>query len=194
MFLATNQPLGGAYVPTAPEVAHALSRVPRWNGQTLVPWSVLHHSLLVASLLTDRAEKELAGLWHDAVEVAVGDMSAAYKLPSQKNLEHDLTQWVYGKILRLPAPGETVREALKAADLTAALAEARTLLHPDRALEVWISTEDDQDPYGPEMHGTVCRLWELVQAPVPRLVDLFVETTDRLLLTKELQALHRRIN
>lgn len=63
-----------------PDIVHALSVIPRWNGHTLgaAPWSILQHSLLVDELLLVRlADDPLLhayALLHDAEEGIVGDI------------------------------------------------------------------------------------------------------------------------
>jgi uncharacterized protein len=68
------------------DIAHGLSRVARWNGQTLGDhaFSVAQHSLLVEEIsraLEPRAEHGwfLAALLHDASEYVVGDMISPFK-------------------------------------------------------------------------------------------------------------------
>jgi 5'-deoxynucleotidase YfbR-like HD superfamily hydrolase len=57
------------------DVALALSRIPRWNGHTLRPWSVADHSMLVADLVGDADPNlALAALLHDAHEAYIGDI------------------------------------------------------------------------------------------------------------------------
>lgn len=81
------QTLGGTLVPLAnpqprhillPEIARALSRIPRFNGHTLRPWSVAQHSLLVMELLgaDEDPELQLAALLHDAHEAYLGDITS----------------------------------------------------------------------------------------------------------------------
>lgn len=81
------QTLGGTMVPLdnpqphhihLAEIAHSLSRLPRFNGHTLRPWSVAQHSLLVLDLLgTDEPpELRLAALLHDAHEAYLGDITS----------------------------------------------------------------------------------------------------------------------
>ena len=68
------------------DIAHGLSFVARWNGQTVgeFPYSVAEHSLLVERilrLLTPRARPELrlAALLHDAAEYVIGDLISPVK-------------------------------------------------------------------------------------------------------------------
>lgn len=67
------------------DIAHGLSRVARWNGQTSGDWpySVAEHSLLVETLLPNfgvaTVEHRLAALLHDAPEYVIGDMISPFK-------------------------------------------------------------------------------------------------------------------
>lgn len=68
------------------DVAHGLSRVPRWNGQTRGDWafSVAQHSVLVeriAGLATPGLAPKwrLAALLHDGPEYVIGDLISPFK-------------------------------------------------------------------------------------------------------------------
>ena len=67
------------------DIAHGLSRVARWNGQTAGDWpySVAEHALLVERLLPEfgpaSAAERLAALLHDAPEYVIGDMISPFK-------------------------------------------------------------------------------------------------------------------
>ena len=68
------------------DIAHGLSRVARWNGQTLGDhaFSVAQHSVIVERIsetLEPRADRKwlLAALLHDASEYVVGDMISPFK-------------------------------------------------------------------------------------------------------------------
>ena len=68
------------------DVAHGLSRVPRWNGQTAGDWafSVAQHSVLVeriAALATPGLSSRwrLAALLHDGPEYVIGDLISPFK-------------------------------------------------------------------------------------------------------------------
>jgi hypothetical protein len=65
------------------DIAHALARIPRFNGHTLGdwPWNVAQHSLLVEQLMpaqTDAAGR-LVALLHDAHEAYIGDLITPVK-------------------------------------------------------------------------------------------------------------------
>ena len=116
------------------DIAHGLSFVARWNGQTSgeFPYSVAEHSLLVEALLGQMAVKtpvkwRLAALLHDAPEYVVGDMISPVKAaigPDYKRLEDRLTQAVH---LRFGLPAVlplSVKAAIKRADRLSAYLEA----------------------------------------------------------------------
>ena len=51
--------LGTTYAPSIQDVAIGLSRIPRWAGATVRPWSVLQHSLATATLAASRGAADL---------------------------------------------------------------------------------------------------------------------------------------
>ncbi|MCC3244705.1 HD family hydrolase [Methylocystis sp. WRRC1] len=119
------------------DIAHGLSRVARWNGQTLGPhiFSVAQHSLLVEKIAGEldpaigRAER-LFMLLHDAPEYVIGDMISPFKAvigDAYKSVENR----ILGAILlrfSLPAtPSPTVLKLSKQADRAAAFFEAVNL-------------------------------------------------------------------
>ena len=68
------------------DIARGISRVARWNGQTLgeYPLSVAQHSVIVAELLKSYNENieikwQLAALLHDAAEYIISDMITPLK-------------------------------------------------------------------------------------------------------------------
>jgi 5'-deoxynucleotidase YfbR-like HD superfamily hydrolase len=67
------------------DIAHGLSRVARWNGQTSGDWpySVAEHCLLVEEILPvfgePTVQERLAALLHDAPEYVIGDMISPFK-------------------------------------------------------------------------------------------------------------------
>lgn len=68
------------------DIAHGLSFVARWNGQTIGDWpySVAEHSLLVEQIFARAnpaipARWKLAALLHDAPEYVIGDMISPVK-------------------------------------------------------------------------------------------------------------------
>lgn len=119
------------------DIAHGLSRVARWNGQTggAWPFSVAQHSLLVLVLferLQPGAAKRwrLAALLHDAAEYVVGDLISPFKAAvgaDYKDLERRLERAIHLRF-GLPAllPGDIAR-TIKRADRASAYFEAITV-------------------------------------------------------------------
>lgn len=119
------------------DIAHGLSRVARWNGQTTgpLPFSVAQHSLLVeefcAALRPDWPVRwRLAALLHDGPEFVIGDMISPFKsaLGDQyKAIENRLQRAIH---LRFGLPAElpaTVAKTIKRADRASAFFEATQL-------------------------------------------------------------------
>tara|TARA_X000001036_G_scaffold376447_1_gene365771 strand:- start:338 stop:922 length:585 start_codon:yes stop_codon:yes gene_type:complete len=119
------------------DIAHGLSFLARWNGQTIgdFPFSVAQHSLLVERLFSDsfpNIEKKwkMASLLHDSAEYVISDMISPLKnhLGSQyENLDIMLTRAIH---LRFGIPAELpnkIKKGIKMADKNAAWLEARNL-------------------------------------------------------------------
>ena len=98
------------------DIAHGLSFVARWNGQThgVYPYSVAEHSLLVERIFLALYPKcavkwQLAALLHDAPEYVIGDMISPVKAavgPGYEVLDDRLSRAIHlrfglRKILRL---------------------------------------------------------------------------------------------
>ena len=116
------------------DIAHGLSFVARWNGQTLgdFAYSVAEHSLLVERLFTKLAKTpepkwQLAALLHDAPEYVIGDMISPVKTavgPGYSELDKRLAAAVH---LRFGLPAiipASVKRMIKKADKVSAWAEA----------------------------------------------------------------------
>lgn len=121
------------------DIAHGLSRVARWNGQTVGehPYTVAQHSLLVEALLgllpgtaPPRPPDCLEALLHDAAEYVVGDLISPFKAViggAYKGVEDRIAHAV---ALRFAVPGDasgTRRRRIKSADTVAAHHEAVAL-------------------------------------------------------------------
>ena len=119
------------------DIAHGLSRVARWNGQTSGQWSfsVAQHCLLVEELVgsfkpgTARPWR-LAALLHDAPEYVIGDLITPFKAAvglDYKALEDRLMGAIHRRF-GLPAEAPAVaRKLIKRADRAAAYIEATQL-------------------------------------------------------------------
>ncbi|MGI3212279.1 YfbR-like 5'-deoxynucleotidase [Roseovarius tibetensis] len=116
------------------DIAHGLSFVARWNGQTLgdFAYSVAEHSLLVERLYARIAPRapakwRLAALLHDAPEYVIGDMISPVKHavgPDYDALERRIGAAVH---IRFGLPAEipaTVKKQIKRADRLSAWMEA----------------------------------------------------------------------
>lgn len=119
------------------DVAHGLSRVPRWNGQTRGDWafSVAQHSVLVeriAGLAKPDlpARWRLAALLHDGPEYVIGDLISPFKAVvggDYKALEARLMAAIHRRAGLPDTLPKAVERAIKRADLTAAGFEATQL-------------------------------------------------------------------
>lgn len=116
------------------DVALGLSRVARWNGQTLGEhaFSVAQHSVLVLDILHQRRPAaprplRLAALLHDASEYVTSDLITPFKsaLGSEYKEVEKRVQRAVNQRFGLPAetPAEWMR-IIKAADRAAAFLEA----------------------------------------------------------------------
>lgn len=116
------------------DIAHGLSFVARWNGQTQgdFAYSVAEHSLLVETLFariapTAPAKWRLAALLHDAPEYVIGDMISPVKAavgPGYGALDDRLTAAIH---LRFGLPAVlpvAIKRQIKKADRISAYMEA----------------------------------------------------------------------
>jgi 5'-deoxynucleotidase YfbR-like HD superfamily hydrolase len=124
------------------DIAHGLSFVARWNGQTHgdFPYSVAEHSLLVERLFTrlypkSTAKDRLAALLHDAPEYVIGDMISPVKAAvglGYEALDQRLTAAIhirFGLPAKLPA---ALKKRIKAADTISAWMEATQIAGFDK--------------------------------------------------------------
>ncbi len=119
------------------DIAHGLSRVARWNGQTAGEWpfSVAQHCLLVENLtgrFRPKAERRwrLAALLHDSPEYVIGDLITPFKAAvgfDYRALEERLLHAIHLRFGLPPEPPVTVRTLIKRADRAAAFLEATQL-------------------------------------------------------------------
>ena len=116
------------------DIAHGLSFVARWNGQTLgdFPYSVAEHSLLVEKIYSNslrHPEKKwcLAALLHDAPEYVIGDMISPVKSAigsDYQSLESRLSSAInlrFGLPTIIP---DKIKKQIKKADKISAWIEA----------------------------------------------------------------------
>ena len=116
------------------DIAHGLSRVARWNGQTKGQhaFTVAQHSVLVERL-TARFRPNLADRWrlaallHDAPEYVIGDLISPFK--AAVGVDYEALETRLGEAIRLRfgVPAHIPREfrrAIKKADRASAYLEA----------------------------------------------------------------------
>jgi hypothetical protein len=119
------------------DIAHGLSRVARWNGQTkgAHAFSVAQHCLLVeaiASVLEPHLDRgwRRAALLHDAPEYVIGDMISPFKVAiglDYKAFEMRLLAAIHIRFSLPPTLPEAVARLIKRADRMAAYLEATQL-------------------------------------------------------------------
>lgn len=119
------------------DIAHGLSRVARWNGQTSGNWaySVAQHCVLVETLTT-RSRKSVPNSWrmaallHDAAEYVIGDLISPFKAAvglDYKSFERNLQNAIHIRVgipAQLPKTAQTL---IKRADRASAFLEATQL-------------------------------------------------------------------
>jgi len=116
------------------DIAHGLSFVARWNGQTRgdFAYSVAEHSLLVETLFTATSARpeprwQLAALLHDAPEYVIGDMISPVKAAigaSYGELDTRLTAAIHLRFGLPAALPQKIKRQIKAADRVSAWMEA----------------------------------------------------------------------
>ena len=123
------------------DIAHGLSRLARWNGQTAGDWAftVAQHSLLVESIFgryranaSDRWR--LAALLHDAPEYVIGDLITPFKAVmgvDYRTFEDRLQRAIHVRFGLPPVLSPRLATAIKRADRAAAHVEARQLARFD---------------------------------------------------------------
>ncbi len=119
------------------DIAHGLSRVARWNGQTAGPiaYTVAQHSVLVEHLVArldpDVPQKwRLAALLHDAPEYVIGDMITPFKAIIGPNYKEIDTRLITAIHIRFGLPGtlpHKIEALIKRADRISAYLEATQL-------------------------------------------------------------------
>lgn len=116
------------------DIAHGLSFVARWNGQTRgdFAYSVAEHSLLVEEIYGRIAPQappkwRLAALLHDAPEYVIGDMISPVKAavgPNYGEMETRLSAAIHARFGLPVSIPDTVKKQIKRADRVSAWLEA----------------------------------------------------------------------
>lgn len=109
-------------VPTYADIANNLCRQIRFGGSSAIPYTVMQHTFVVAAHVPPHMRA--FALLHDAVEAITGDVPRPVKHAEQSMLEMDFTERI-SRSFGLPWPWpQDITEAVHAADLMAACAEA----------------------------------------------------------------------
>jgi uncharacterized protein len=116
------------------DIAHGLSRMARWNGQTVGPYvySVAQHSVLVerlgVHLMPDLSPHDrLVMLLHDAPEYVIGDIISPFKAAvgeTYKTIEARLLNAIHIRFGMSTTPSPPLKRLTKKADRLAAHLEA----------------------------------------------------------------------
>ncbi|MFP3944074.1 MAG: HD domain-containing protein [Alphaproteobacteria bacterium] len=119
------------------DIAHGLSRVARWNGQTngAHAFSVAQHSIAVLDICETLkpgldARWRMAALLHDAPEYVIGDLISPFKAAvglDYKAFERKLLGAIHIRFGVPPEPPKTVAALIKRADRMCAYYEAVAL-------------------------------------------------------------------
>lgn len=174
------------YLESAPslrEIAERLSRIQRWNGRTTIPWTVLQHSVLAASLLPETASDylRLTVLMHDAAEGWTGDIPRPFKCPEQADLERAILAEIYdGLNLVAPWP-QSIKAQLKHVDDVTAMVEAQCICRPSERRSV---SAKHLELYAPEprlVERGEDILWEMKELPRREMVSVWVTLVENAL-------------
>ena len=117
------------------DIAHGLAHTCRYAGQCDGFYSVAEHSVHVSRVVPSA---ELAGLFHDAAEAFVGDVSAPLKrlLPEYSRIEKRVERAIFERFgIAWPPPAE-----VKYADLSVMAAELQLLMPP--GTNEWLRDRD----------------------------------------------------
>ena len=116
------------------DIAHGLSFVARWNGQTKgdFPYSVAEHSLLVERIFSElnpnsNPEARLTALLHDAPEYVLGDLISPVKAAvgyGYENLDDKLTAAIHRRFGLPSKVSPQLKKKIKKADKVSAWLEA----------------------------------------------------------------------
>ena len=149
------------------DIAHGLSFVARWNGQTIgdFPYSVAEHSVLVERLFSYKnpalePKWALAALLHDAPEYVIGDMISPVKASvgnGYSELDERLTAAIH---LRFGLPAvlpSAIKRQIKEADKISAWLEATQI--------AGFSREEANKFFGTPHHADIHKQEIVLRAP-----------------------------
>jgi 5'-deoxynucleotidase YfbR-like HD superfamily hydrolase len=167
------------------DIAQGLSRVARWNGQTLGDhaFSVAEHSVLVENIcrtLEPEADRQwlLAALLHDASEYVVGDMISPFKNAlgvDYRAFEDKLMQAIHIRF-GLPAViSPQLKKFIKRADKISAYLEATQI--------AGFSHEESRKFFGPP--PVTVRDWKIEPLSPNAAKALYVERFEALMVQRE---------
>lgn len=131
------------------DIAHALSRIPRFNGHTTAFYSVAQHSLLVQQFASSRVRPY--ALLHDAHEAYTGDIATGVKsfLRGLTELQDRLDTCIYSAFGLAWPPTPEIAAEIRELDLRAVYTEGLQLMahfkredvmQEDRAIEKFAIT------------------------------------------------------
>lgn len=162
-------------------IARALSRVQRWNGDTIVPWTVLQHTLAGLALIPD-IEVVPATYWmlHDSEESLTGDVPKPFKTAEQVTFGDAIRNQIL-KSMGLPAPDPGALARIQVMDERLAAAEAQVLC-PLKIRQAF-------PLYDEEAFKVVMGLLDMSPRQA---IEEYLEAADRLLSLPTIKAMARR--
>jgi len=170
--------------PTLSEIARTLAGLRRWNNRTVVPWSVLQHSLAGASMVADENPiRKIHFLAHDSEEALTGDIPKPYKTADMSELGDGIREDIFVNVYRIPYPESPSWEYL---DEVMEIAEREVLLHPKRRKTFGGAVEID-------VEDAVDAIWELLRVPEHLLIDKYIAQVNRLMASPQVRTLEGRI-
>jgi len=163
------------------DIAHGLSRVARWNGQTTGEhsFSVAQHSVIVEDIcrtLDPHADRDwlLAALLHDASEYVVGDMISPFKNAlgvDYRAFEDKLMQAIHIRFGLPAAISPTLKKFIKAADKICAYLEATQI--------AGFSHEESEKFFGPPPFAV--KGWAIKPLPPNEAKQLYIRRFEELM-------------
>lgn len=178
------------------DIAHNLSIMPRFAGNTSRPYSVAEHSIMVMQMVEDQVQDPrivLQALLHDACEYILGDIPAPVKtcIPEIRDFENRVLWPVICERFSIP---EEIDPAVKKADWVALFVEAHSLNCSDE-LELW----EDYDKFWPTAEAWM-NAWDPIEEstmPHPAMIEkVFLDCFEALVYAiqefdnEELAAVH----